>query len=353
MDQFVLIDTNDKRIKVVDYLKGFSIITIVLMHFIQGYLSALPSGIRNVFSIGGTGGHVFFVCSGFGLYFSYLNHKFSFPEFMKRRFGKIYIPYIIVVIISFLMPWMYSGADRMTALLSHIFLFKMFVPQYEESFGPQLWFISTIIQFYFLFIPLCKIRKKIGNMSVFFMVTFFTSVFWWILVYLLGKGNIRVWGSFCLQYLWEFSLGMCLAEFLAGASNIRESKAAWFTICGNRIVIKNTYLFFTAVIGLSLQAIMAFLSEKLRLFNDIPALLGYSSLALLLFRIPLVEKTSIWVSKFSYELYLVHMLAVMTVFHFINADSLPQQVFCVGISIVFSLAIAFVWKYKFSYFVVN
>ena len=34
-----------------------------------------------------------------------------------------------------------------------MFLFKMFVPSLECAFGGQMWFVSTIIQFY-LFYPL-------------------------------------------------------------------------------------------------------------------------------------------------------------------------------------------------------
>lgn len=38
-------------------------------------------------------------------------------------------------------------------LLGSVFLYKMFVPSLEGAFGVQMWFVSTIIQFY-LFWPL-------------------------------------------------------------------------------------------------------------------------------------------------------------------------------------------------------
>ena len=56
-----------KKVLAIDYLKGFSIFTIALMHLIS-MMSAMPSSIKTLSAIGGTGVHVFFVCSGIGLY---------------------------------------------------------------------------------------------------------------------------------------------------------------------------------------------------------------------------------------------------------------------------------------------
>ncbi len=190
-----------------------------------------------------------------GLYFSYLNKKIKFIEFIKKRWTKIYIPYIIVVFISFLCHWMYLGNDRLSAFISHIFLYKMFIPKYEESFGIQFWFISTIIQFYLLFIPMCKLKEKIDNNKLFLSMGLLISVFWWIICYVLNVSDIRVWNSFCLQYIWEFSFGMVLAD---------EFKK------GKIYKIYILQLFFVAVVGLGLQAGLAmYLKQYFKLYNSI------------------------------------------------------------------------------------
>lgn len=128
------------------------------MHLIPGYLNSCPEIISRMASVGGTGVHVFFLCSGFGLYYSYKKKPLSFPGFIRKRFLKIYLPYIVVVLISACIPFMFSG-NRIKALLSHVFLYKMFMPKYEMSLGVQFWFVSTLFQFYMLFIPLCRIKK--------------------------------------------------------------------------------------------------------------------------------------------------------------------------------------------------
>lgn len=260
---------------------------------------------------------------------SYLNKKIKFIEFIKKRWTKIYIPYIIVVFISFLCPWMYLGNDRLSAFLSHIFLYKMFIPKYEESFGIQFWFISTIIQFYLLFIPMCKLKEKIDNNKLFLSMGLLISVFWWIICYVLNVSDIRVWNSFCLQYIWEFSFGMVLADELKK---------------GKIYKIYILQLFFVAVVGLGLQAGLAMYSDKFKLFNDIPALFGYSALSLLLMNIKLIKKVCVIISKFSYELFLIHILVFKTVFQIIQFNSLTMQIIEALIAFILSLICAFIYN---------
>lgn len=158
-----------KKIEIIDYLRGFSIFTIVLMHLIQSY--PIPQIIRTASSFGGAGVHVFILCSGFGLYLSHLNKPLSYINFLKRRFIKVYIPYIAIILLSACIPCYASSENKFIELLSHIFLFKMFNESLEGSLGYQMWFISTIIQFYLLWPILVKLfmgkHKWYGTASAF------------------------------------------------------------------------------------------------------------------------------------------------------------------------------------------
>lgn len=98
-----------KRLLVVDFLRGFSIFTIVLMHLVQSY--PLPGFLMKATSFGGAGVHVFILCSGFGLYLSSLYKPLGYGKFLKRRFSKVYIPYVLVVLISAFISG--SFADKM------------------------------------------------------------------------------------------------------------------------------------------------------------------------------------------------------------------------------------------------
>lgn len=75
-----------KKIEIIDYLRGFSIFTIVLMHLIQSY--PIPQIIRTASSFGGAGVHVFILCSGFGLYLSHFKQATIIHKFSKKKIYK-------------------------------------------------------------------------------------------------------------------------------------------------------------------------------------------------------------------------------------------------------------------------
>lgn len=325
MNNYFYIKMENEKIPIINYLKGFSIITIVLMHLIQMFITTVPNIINTLSSIGGTGVHVFFMCSGIGLYLSYLKNKTTFTNFLKKRFLKIYIPYIIVVIISFFVPFMYHNNDRLYALTSHIFLFKMFVPNYEESFGVHFWFISTLIQLYLLFIPMCKVKEKISN-KLFVTLFLSISILWWIIVYVCGLYNFRIWNSFCFQYIWEFAFGMVIAQQFAD---------------GRTIKIKNYILLICTFLGLFIQFFMStILGGGVKQFNDIPALIGYTSLSLLLYNLSFVKSICSKVSDISYELYLLHILVFSIMFNLIGPSGIIMQLIVGSVSIIISVCLA-------------
>lgn len=319
---------SDGKILIVDYLKGFSIFTIALMHLLY-LMTSMPGKIITLSSIGGSGVHVFFVCSGIGLYTSYLKKKTSYGEFLKKRFLKIYLPYIFIIFICFFIPWVYDASNRAMSLLSHVFLFKMFVPKYEISFGEHFWFISTIFQLYALFIPMCRIKEKLSNNKLFVSLFGGLSIAWWIFCDRLGIGNIRIWGSFCLQYIWEFALGFILAEAFFNQTKFK---------------LNNYFLFAFSVLGIGLQSLMALHFDSLKAFNDIPALIGYSSLALLLGNISIVKNICNKLSVFSYEYYLVHMLVFGAVFRLIKPTGLLLQCIIGCIAMVIALVVAYMYN---------
>lgn len=328
--QFVKI--NDRKILLIDYLKGYSILTIVAMHLITIYLD-VPLIINKIASIGGSGVHIFIICSGFGLYYSYLKKPCSFKMFIKRRFGKIYNPYIVIIIISALFPFMYNQQHKFIAILSHIFLFKMFNNTYECSFGVQFWFISTIIQFYLVFPLVVKLKSRFNN-KMFLSICLIISFCWWILVAYIAKGEIRVWNSFFLQYLWEFAIGMIIANIIYVKSKIKMA---------NKIT-----LFLLSIIGLSITAITGLSGGVFRLFNDIPTVIGYGSLAILIysFNNKFINNFIIKISKISYELYLVHILVFSIIF---NSNITFINKYILGIiSILISILIAKIYNCLFT-----
>ena len=327
MNSHLEIAMHNKRIPMVNYLKGFSIIVIIMVHLLE-IMPEIPPIVSTMSKAGGGGVHTFILCSGFGLYFSHLHHRKNYAAFIRTRFLKIYIPYIVIVILSALLPWMYESNEGIPALLSHIFLYKMFIPRFDETFGVHFWFVSTLFQFYAFFIPMCRVREKLKSSKVFFCVMSGISLLWWIFTYSAGIAHIRIWGSFFLQYLWEFALGFVLAEAFYNGKSFR---------------VKNFLLLFAAVVGIGLQAGLVLISDSLRIVNDVPGLIGFVSLALFFSNVPLLKKLCVRLSSFSYEIYLVHMLVLKTIFHLAQPERFPAGLFWALVAALLSVAAA--WGY--------
>lgn len=152
-----------RKLDVVNFLRGYSIFTIVIMHLV-GMLGI--SGIwEKAVAFGGAGVHVFILCSGFGLYLSYLRKPLGYVAFLKKRFTRIYMPMAVLCVATAV--WMACmGREWFMPLWGNLLLFKMFVPELESSMGGQMWFVSTIIQFYLawpLIVKLFNIRRGGGK----------------------------------------------------------------------------------------------------------------------------------------------------------------------------------------------
>ena len=294
----------DNRIKVIDYFRGFSIFTIIIYHYLDAI--KLTKLLSYAIGFGGTGVHLFILISGFGLYLSRLKKPLSYPDFLVKRFSKVYIPAVIavtaIVLISFFVPiykpWLY-------AYLGHVFLYKMFDNSIIVSYGIHFWFISMIFQFYFVFPLIVKVKEKLSD-GWFLGLGVFISLSWSVFVAMIGKDDIRVWNGCFIQYLWEFCLGMVLAE-----RYLKKGYKFW--------EISNIKLFGITAISLILFALLVFKFGKIgKLFDDIPALFSYAGVSLLIFNFsPEALKQFFYkTGDISYSLYLYHIVTLLLVFHF-------------------------------------
>ncbi len=285
-----------KKIELIDFLKGFSIFSIVLLHYLQAL--NLPYPLNKLICFGGAGVHLFVLLSGLGLYLSYLNKPEAYILFIKKRFSKVYVPYIIVVFITVVISLVLPIYPISTySICGHIFLYKMFDENIIGSYGYPLWFISMIFQFYIFFYTIIFLKKHTKNLS-FLIICLGISICWALLLIVLGKGFIRVWNGFFLQYLWEFALGMVIASLIHEKYNL-EFK------------IRSDYILLIAVICCTIYGCLAILPGGIgKLFNDAPALIGFSLLGIWLYllKINLVNKFLLFTGKISYFLYLLHLL---------------------------------------------
>lgn len=317
-----------KKYELIDFLKGFAILTIVIYHALLRI--DLNPMMHNAIKLGGTGVHLFLLISGLGLYLSHKRKALSFPVFLKKRFSKIYLPYILIVIISASLGllWPLFEINSWYAFGGHVLLYKMFDNHIIGSYGYQLWFLSTILQFYLLFHVLAWVKSRSKN-RYFLLIGLLISFAWGSLILALGFSNLRNWNSFFLQYLWEFMLGMVFASLLLQ----------------NRLHLKLKAFHFLAI-GVFMLAIFAYLALKGgdigRIFNDFPALIGYSSLAIFIYllKIKPLNTFILYTGKISFALYLVHMLIMNIVSLIFKNVGWEIGYLSISLSIILSYLIA-------------
>ena len=204
----------------------------------------------------------------------------------------------------------------------------MLYERYEISFGLQFWFISTILQLYLLFPLLCRFREKTSRRAL-ILLGLLVSVVWWILMEATGLGAYRIWGSFCFQYLWEFTLGMAAAQVMMNTESVQIPVGG---------------LLLTAAAGLGLQAVTAMAGGWAAACNDVPALFGYGSAALLLYHFGrrVIRPLFLWIDTISYEWFLVHT-EVIARFYGYFGDRIPSEVLKAVLATACSLAVAWVY----------
>ena len=257
-------------------------------------------------------------------------------DFLKRRFSKVYWPYAIAVVGWVLWYWALGDGILWKEGISHLLLYKMFVPDLDVSLCYPYWFISCILQFYLCW-PLIVRTARMGGgkLNRYGIATcMLISLTWTTAVGLLGYQDFRPWGSCFLQYLWEFVLGMWLAEKYFECSDNEK----WFQIEN----IQWKWILIGAICGMCLSGFMGLKGGILKLYNDIPSLIGYLSCLLIVYKLGIkqINKFFVWASSFGYELYLVHSLTFV-VLHTIIGGKLPllmELLFCfVGAYVVASV----------------
>lgn len=256
---------------------------------------------------------------------------------------RVLLPYDLLISLIFLFNCFFAIYPNAGFFdyLGHIFLFKMFNEKLNISFGYHFWFISTIVQFYLIYPLLLKLRDRIGNMRFAFVSLFF-SMSWWIILFSLKLYPYRIWNSFFLQFLWEFALGMVLCELYK-----KRNISFWNTTI--------PWLTLSTILGIGMMGWMTFKGGlTIKVFNDIPSFVGYTSLCILIYRIlkkcpgEFSIRFFLYAGKISYFLYLIHgcaFILLSQIFYRVLTDA-PVYFRLGAVFIAFVAAHFFYWLYN-------
>lgn len=321
-----------ERVEVIEFFRGLSIIGVVMYHLISLYMTSLPSMVKFAANVGSSGVLIFFFCSGFVTHYSQQRKPLVFIDFLKKKMNKIYLPYIVFIFISACIPTMIIPVEgnRIIAVLSHVFQFRIFSNLYFDCFGGHYWYMGTLFQFFLLFFLLEEIMKKMGEVR-YLVFCCIISIGYVICLVIFKCENSMILSRLCFKYIVEYGLGMVVASAFLNRK-LSEYK------------IKQYELFLCGIIGVVLLGISS-KNAIGRLLNDIPAFIGVVCLFFWLYRLNYtrINRLILWFGNISFEWYLTHMLIFSCIFT-LSDGTFKADFICAIIALAASVLSALIFK---------
>ena len=218
-----------KRVDNVDKLRGFACLLIVIYHcYGLTKISLLDIPIaREFLSMGGEiGVTIFFVLSGYGIFYSLQNlekkKKLTYRNFMKARIMKLVPQYYfnIFVLLFLTSASIYINKNHIFAILSHLLFVHSWSFAWHGAINGALWTMAIIFQFYVVAIPIYWSIKKIDNLYLTMVISvLFTIICKYIVLNFLWVEDSTIFGSYAIMIpgrqlitsLDNFVCGMCVA----------------------------------------------------------------------------------------------------------------------------------------------
>ena len=157
--------------------------------------------------------------------------------FFRRRFVRIYPPYLAALVLSAAVAWAMPAALLRSTLLgvpgpaqlaSHLLLIHTAFPGHHSAVSGVFWTIALEAHFYLLYPLLLRLRRRVGMPGVCAILLALSVVSRLAALALLPPARWQLVDDSFLRRGWEFSLGMWLAERLGRDGRSRRgARTAW------------------------------------------------------------------------------------------------------------------------------
>ncbi|WP_342718827.1 acyltransferase [Bacillus paramycoides] len=362
------------RYEELDSIRGISSLVVMIGHhlmifsvfqnysyednkpFVMYLLKETPA--RLMFSSGNESVIIFFVLSGFVLYSSIQNNYDSYGSFLLKRICRIYIPYIVAILIailcqttmseygiSYLSEWFnrsWTIESSLSLIVQHILL----VGKYNtDAYNGVIWSLvhEMRISIIFPLVLMVCLRKTLRDS----LLTLFSFSICSVVILLLFHSSLTLTSyALTLHYTVLFLLGALVAKYKNNlivfySNRTKNEKIAWFLLAIllymyegliGEIKVLNNFIFRDYVVAIS-ACLFVILS------------LSVSTLSSLL-----RNKYLLYLGRISYSLYLYHIISLFSLMYMLH-EILPLPIILI-FSLVFSFILAmlsyiFVEKFAF------
>jgi exopolysaccharide production protein ExoZ len=315
----------------IQFLRFVAALMVVVSHsaeLLKGNLDThFSEWLLYISDFGDAGVHIFFVISGFVMVYAAhnkLGKPECAPEFLKRRFLRIYPIYWICVLATLALSFFIGNPPLNNTLFETIAAFTL-LPDHSSNIVTVGWTLSFELYFYFLFSIAICLPKRIG----------ITALCLWLLTSIIVGRIIKPESSNLL-----FITNPVLIDFVAGVviASIIIYKPK-MVIGFSRLFILMGFAGFGAALYVGKEAL------PLTLLFGIPSTFIVLGLAAQEAgeNTPSIIKRLSWLGDSSYSLYLTHVLIILSVIACIENTTIPVNDLMIplvtGLSVLFGILI--------------
>lgn len=304
---------SQKSIIAIDIWRAVAALGVFLYHNHMGYVLSQATGLSffRAIDVFGAGYAVplFFLLSGYCIHIANIkflrsNSALPLKHYYKRRFLRIYPPYLIALLFSFFVLYLTVPGYKLDVydLLAHAFLLHGFTAAYFNTINVVLWTITIEMAFYLIYPLFYNIRLKYGAEKALLFTLLVSAV---SIAYFQSKNGLLIPEHFFVLNLW---FSWCCGAYLADKKMLDPAKlkkpvywAIYLLVAIGFIRLKIltnswtilsdqvTILIWTAPLMLSLNAENWLQKHKNTWLIKLMVAIGLSSYSLYLFHEPLIH----------------------------------------------------------------
>ncbi len=336
-------------------LRFFAAFGVFLLHYseISGALSFPKLKIINtILAEGYVWVSFFFMLSGFILSYSYYSKKNidSFSKFIFRRISKIYPIHLLMLILTIIFLFINGNSISIYNIFYNIFLIQSWNsdPSVYWGINAVSWSISDELFFYFLFIPLCRMRLKWLIFITFLILIIYLSIF---IIH-----NESSYSKYALFFRWVFyiSPAIRLIGFIAGILSFHAYEKIKLIKLDNyyNLMELSSIIIFSLFIYMSIHYNV---NKLLRwdIYYTIPLsfiIISFSFQKGIISRI-LNNKIFVFLGNASFSLYMIHYLTIELILKFFTKKGTIDNILRIFIYLPFvSISVIFLASVVYLYF---
>ncbi|MEK5396031.1 acyltransferase family protein [Paenibacillus sp. FSL K6-2859] len=332
---------NKNRIEYLDSLRGISAMSVVIFHCMISFKIFHSANYSNVYEsdiikfitesplkllwAGTEPVLLFFVLSGFVLSISfYEGNEFNYYPYLLKRFSRIYIPYILIMIVSTLLASALMGVKNIEemsatfdnrwdhsvswkAMLAYIFMINYDTPNVNGVVWTLYHELRISLFFPFLLWVIVKWNALKSFVIIGFLIGSSFVVFFIISNYTKG---------FMSNLTYDFSLTSFYTMFFVFGAILSKYKVIIVSYLSNKSSVFRGAVFILSLFIINSRAIREVIPVFPRYIHELTVGVGIVLLFSVVLSSSLAQKLLMlypfkWLGKISYSLYLTHILVLM------------------------------------------